>query len=173
MRRYGSKFVYHITVYFLFTLVTVTCKYSTLTQLTYNFASYNSCSNWRPPTSMKHDIGVQDSAALWQISLVCFELYHRQLLFWQLILCPFQLYFLALDWKGRPYSMACEVIWPESPSLFLWEYLNSLVLRPTQCTPRTIPAMPKLVFGDDDVVSVNSPFHQNFVVVETFSSCDV
>ena len=47
LRRYGSKFVYHITVYFLFTLVTVTCKYSTLTQLTYHFAS------WRPPTSMQ------------------------------------------------------------------------------------------------------------------------
>ena len=26
VRRYGSKLVYHITVYFLFTLVTVTCK---------------------------------------------------------------------------------------------------------------------------------------------------
>ena len=24
----------------------------------------------------------------------------------------------SLDWKGRPYSMACEVTWPESPSLF-------------------------------------------------------
>ena len=23
--------------------------------------------------------------------------------------------------------MACEVTWPESPSLFIWEYLNSLV----------------------------------------------
>ena len=33
----------------------------------------------------------------------------------------------SLDWKGRPYSMACEVTWPEFPSLFLWEYLNSLV----------------------------------------------
>ena len=33
----------------------------------------------------------------------------------------------SLDWKGRPYSMACEVTWPESPSLFLWKYLNSLV----------------------------------------------
>ena len=33
LRKYGSKLVYHITVYFLFTLVTVTCKYSTLTQL--------------------------------------------------------------------------------------------------------------------------------------------
>ena len=33
----------------------------------------------------------------------------------------------SLDWKGRPYSMACEVTWPESTSLFLWEYLNSLV----------------------------------------------
>ena len=32
-----------------------------------------------------------------------------------------------MDWKGRPYSMACEVTWPEYPSLFLWEYLNSLV----------------------------------------------
>ena len=29
--------------------------------------------------------------------------------------------------KGRSYSMACKVTWPESPSLFLWEYLNSLV----------------------------------------------
>ena len=53
LRRYGSKLVYHITVYFLFTLVTVTCKYSILTQLTYHFASYNSCSNWRPPISMQ------------------------------------------------------------------------------------------------------------------------
>ena len=50
--RYGSKLVYDI-VYFLFTLVTVTCKYSTLIQLTYHFASYNSWSNWRPPTSMQ------------------------------------------------------------------------------------------------------------------------
>ena len=33
----------------------------------------------------------------------------------------------SLDWKGRPYSMACEVTWPESTSLFLWEYVNSLV----------------------------------------------
>ena len=33
----------------------------------------------------------------------------------------------SLDWKRRPYSMACEVTWPESPSLFLCEYLNSLV----------------------------------------------
>ena len=33
----------------------------------------------------------------------------------------------SLDLKGRPYSMASEVTWPESPSLFLWEYLNSLV----------------------------------------------
>ena len=23
--------------------------------------------------------------------------------------------------------MACEVAWPQSPSLFLWEYLNSLL----------------------------------------------
>ena len=53
LRRYGSKLVYHSTVYFLFTLVTVTCKYSTLTLLTYHFANYNSCSNWRPPTSMQ------------------------------------------------------------------------------------------------------------------------
>ena len=53
LRKYGSKLVYHIIVYFLFTLVTVTCKYSTLTQLTYNFASCNSCSNWRPPTLMQ------------------------------------------------------------------------------------------------------------------------
>ena len=45
LRRYGSKLVYYITVYFLYTLLTVTCKYSTLTQLTYHFASYNSCSN--------------------------------------------------------------------------------------------------------------------------------
>ena len=52
LRRYRSKLVYHITVYF-FTLVTVTCNYSTLTQLTYHFASYNSCSNWRPPISMQ------------------------------------------------------------------------------------------------------------------------
>ena len=37
---------------FLFTLITVTCQYSTLTQLTYHFASYNSCSNWRPLISM-------------------------------------------------------------------------------------------------------------------------
>ena len=35
LRKYGSKLVYHITIYFLFTLVTVTCKYSILTQLTY------------------------------------------------------------------------------------------------------------------------------------------
>ena len=53
LRRYGSKLVYHIAVCFLFTLVTVTCKYSTLTRLTYHFAYYNSCSNWRPPTSMQ------------------------------------------------------------------------------------------------------------------------
>ena len=53
LRRYGSKLVYHITVYFLFTLLTVTCKYSTLTQLTYHFAPYNSCSNWRLLTSMQ------------------------------------------------------------------------------------------------------------------------
>ena len=53
LRRYGSKLVYHITVYFLFTLVTVTCKYRILTQLTYHFASYNSSSNWRPPKSMQ------------------------------------------------------------------------------------------------------------------------
>ena len=33
----------------------------------------------------------------------------------------------SLDWKGRLYSMACEVTWPASPSLFLWEYLNSLL----------------------------------------------
>ena len=27
----------------------------------------------------------------------------------------------SLDLKGRPYSMTCEVIWPESPSLFsMW-----------------------------------------------------
>ena len=51
LRRYGSKLVYHITLYFIFTLLTVTCKYSILTQLTYHFTSYNSCSNWRPPTS--------------------------------------------------------------------------------------------------------------------------
>ena len=53
IRRHGSKLVYHIVVYFLFTLVTVTCKYSILPHLTYNFASYNSCSNWRPPTSIQ------------------------------------------------------------------------------------------------------------------------
>ena len=53
LTRCGSKPVYHIIVYFLFTLVTVTYKYSTLTQLTYHFASYNSCSNWRSPTSMQ------------------------------------------------------------------------------------------------------------------------
>ena len=53
LMRYGSKLVYHITVYFLFTLVTITCKYSTLTQLTYHFASYNSCSNWRPSISLQ------------------------------------------------------------------------------------------------------------------------
>ena len=53
LRRYGSKLIYHITVYFLFTLVTVTCKNSKLKHLTYHFASYNSCSNWRPPTSMQ------------------------------------------------------------------------------------------------------------------------
>ena len=53
LRRYGSKLVYYITIYFLFTLVTVTCKYSTLTQLTYHFASYNSCSIWWPPTSVQ------------------------------------------------------------------------------------------------------------------------
>ena len=53
VRRYGSKRDYHISVYFLFTLVTVTCKYSIMTQLTYHFASYNSCSNWRLPASMQ------------------------------------------------------------------------------------------------------------------------
>ena len=53
LRRYGSKLVYHITVYFLFTLVTVTCKYSTLTHLTSHFASYSSCSTCRPPTSIQ------------------------------------------------------------------------------------------------------------------------
>ena len=55
LRRYGSKLVCHIrpTIYFLFTLVTVICKYSILIQLTYLFASYNSCSNWWPPTSMQ------------------------------------------------------------------------------------------------------------------------
>ena len=35
--------------------------------------------------------------------------------------------FWSLDWKAKPYSMACEVTWPKFPSLFLWEYLNSLV----------------------------------------------
>ena len=53
LRRYGSKLVYHITFYFLFTLVTVTCKYSKLTQSTYYFASYNSYSNWQPPISVQ------------------------------------------------------------------------------------------------------------------------
>ena len=53
LRRYGSKLVCHITVYFLFALVTVTCKYSTLTYVTYHFASYNHCSNLRPPTSIQ------------------------------------------------------------------------------------------------------------------------
>ena len=48
LRRYESKLVYHITVYFLFALVTVTCKYSILTQ-----AFYNSCSYCQPPTSMQ------------------------------------------------------------------------------------------------------------------------
>ena len=52
LRRYGSKLVYHITIYFLFTLV-INCKYSILTQLTYLFAFYHSCSNWWPPTSMQ------------------------------------------------------------------------------------------------------------------------
>ena len=33
----------------------------------------------------------------------------------------------SLGWKGRPYSMVCEVTWPESSSLFLCEYINSLV----------------------------------------------
>ena len=33
----------------------------------------------------------------------------------------------SLDWKGSPYSLACEVTWLKSLSLFLWEYLNSLV----------------------------------------------
>ena len=56
LRRYGSKFVYHITVYILFTLVTVTCKYSILTQLMYHFASNISCSNWQPPTSSAYKI---------------------------------------------------------------------------------------------------------------------
>ena len=53
LRRYGSKLVYDITVYFLISLVTVTCKCSISTQLTYHFASYNSCSYWRPPISMQ------------------------------------------------------------------------------------------------------------------------
>ena len=53
IRRYGSKLVYHITVYFLFRLGRVTYKYSILTQLTYHFASYNSCPNCRPPISMQ------------------------------------------------------------------------------------------------------------------------
>ena len=65
----------------------------------------------------KHDIGVQDSAALWQIPLMCFE-YHRQLKFWQLILCPFQLYFLVAGLEREALFMACDVTWPESPSLF-------------------------------------------------------
>ena len=53
LRRCGSKHVYHIAVYFLYTLITVTCKCTILTQLTYHFATYNSCSNWRPRTSMQ------------------------------------------------------------------------------------------------------------------------
>ena len=53
LRTYGNELVCHNTVYFLFTLLTVTCKYSTLTLLTYHFASYNICSDWQPPTSMQ------------------------------------------------------------------------------------------------------------------------
>ena len=125
LRRYVSKLVYHITVYFLFTLVIVTCKYSTLTQLTYHFASYNSCSNWRPPTSMQawhwrtrfcgapscctytciYSTSSHEQPRVCLTS-VCMSATISCCISW------------SLDWKERPYSMACEVTWPESPSLF-------------------------------------------------------
>ena len=63
LRRYGSKLVYNITVYFLFTLVTVTYKYSTLTQLTYllHLTTVAQIDGHQP--QCKYDIGVQDSTA--------------------------------------------------------------------------------------------------------------
>ena len=72
LRRYGSKFVYHITVYFSFTLITVTCKYSVLTQLTYHFASYNSCSNCRSPTSMQTWFGFLRRSLTSQVISIAF-----------------------------------------------------------------------------------------------------
>ena len=60
-------------VYFLFTLVTVTCKYSTLTQLTYHLHITTVAQIDGHQPQCKHDMSVQDSAALWQISLMCFE----------------------------------------------------------------------------------------------------
>ena len=54
---------------------TYTCKYNTLTQLMYHFASYSSCSNWQPPTSMQT---WHRRTRFWQLSLVCYEYWlHR------------------------------------------------------------------------------------------------
>ena len=118
LRRYGSTLVYHITVYFLFTLVTVTCKYSTLTQLTYHFSSYNSCSNWRPhPHRSKavHRLVVSTSSQE--------QLRVRLPSVWMSATIS-MLYFLVAGLEEE----VCEVTWHESLPLFLWEYLNSLVL---------------------------------------------
>ena len=64
LRGYGSKLVYHIIVYFLFILVTITFKYTTLTQLTYHFAFTTVAQNDGLQPQCKNDIDIQDTAAL-------------------------------------------------------------------------------------------------------------
>ena len=74
LRRYGSKLIYHITVFFIYIsysylqiqyIDTINVPFCILQQLLKLTVSMQ--------PQCKHDIGVQDSAAPWQISLVCFE----------------------------------------------------------------------------------------------------
>ena len=69
----------------------------------------------------------------------------------------------SLAWKGRPYSMACEVTWPESPSLFLWEYLNSLVLETAVETGMELVARILAVYDIQNTSGIFVRVRQNHV----------
>ena len=102
LRRYGSKLVYHITVYFLFAFFTVLiiqyidtinvpfCLLQQLLKLTATNLNANMTSAYK---ILSHS--------------------DKYLLFWQLILCPFQLYFLVggLEREALFHSLWGHLTW--------------------------------------------------------------
>ena len=98
----------------------------------------------------------QGSAALWQISLMCFEYHHRQLQFWQLIPYPFLLGSQTQVNLDIPVEImkGIQVKWPRRP----WNRASPSFQRPGNTVEMGIELVARIVAAYDIIQNTSGIF---------------